>query len=282
MTAFRIVAALAMVVLIALVLTDPVLASTHVWIAVGPPSTLPLPGSTFTTDLNISSWDGAAGALDLTVHYDPSVVEIVDFSTNPDSEFHPNCFADSASFDSGETRIACFQVTNWETLENPVAFSTLTWKAVGAVGSSTDISIEPTAVVAAEWDSVEVFAYGQHIVVLRAVYLPLTMRSHSGSHSGADEAGADDMPSEKSAAPDSALASAKPALHVWEGSTLTDVALRTKGQAASDRETVGGQGEAISASNPRNVDIRTMVGLGALMLTGLLGYRFVFSRTLNG
>jgi len=178
MTIFRLVVALSIVVSLAVVLTDQALASTHVWIVMSLPSSPPFPGSTFTTDLKISSWNGAAAALDLTVHYDPAVLKIVDFSTPSVSEFYPDCFADSASYTSGQTRIACFQVTNWEAQDPPVSFGTLTWQVVGAACSATDVVIEPISLVDARWRPVEVIAYGQRIVIATCrVYLPLILRN---------------------------------------------------------------------------------------------------------
>jgi hypothetical protein len=147
------------------VLTGQALARAYVWVVVSSPSSSPFPGSTFTTDLRVSSWNGTAAALDLTVHYDPAVLKIVDFSTPSDSEFYPNCFADSASYTSGQTRITCFQVTNWEVQDPSVSFGTLTWEVVGAACLVTDVVIEPASLVDARWRPVEVMSYGQRIAV---------------------------------------------------------------------------------------------------------------------
>jgi hypothetical protein len=163
MTAFRLTTRLLMVAFLMMVLVDRAEASAHMWISMDPPSSIPIPGSTFTTNLRISSWNGTLAALDLTVSYDPAVIKISGFSTPSDSEFYPNCFADSASFASGQTRIACFQVANWETQTTPATFGTLTWEVVGTLGSTTDVTIAPKTVVDANWNPVEVLAYGLHI-----------------------------------------------------------------------------------------------------------------------
>jgi hypothetical protein len=140
-------------------------ASTYVWIVMSEPSSQPVSGSTFTTELKVSSWNGAPGALDLVLHYDPAVVSMVDFSTPPDSEFYPNCYAYPRPQRPDQTGIACFQVTDWEYQESPMVFGILTWQVVGAAGSATEVTIEPTTVVASDWSQVEVVTYGQHIVV---------------------------------------------------------------------------------------------------------------------
>lgn len=156
MTVFSLARVLLIVVLIVIMLTGQSLASTRIWIAMGPLSSHPFPGSTFTTDLRISSWNGTVGALDLIIRYDPTVLHIVDVLTPPDSPFYPDCFADQNSYTSGETRIACFQVTDWEAWETPMSFGTLTWEVVGAANSVTDIIVESIRVVDARWSRVEV------------------------------------------------------------------------------------------------------------------------------
>ena len=165
MSVFRLANVLLIAMFLTAVLTGQSLASTYVRLEIGPPSSQPVPGSTFTTDLEISSWNRVAAAVDLTVRYDPAVLKIVDFSTPSDSEFYPNCFADSASYTSGQTRIACFQVTNWEAQDPPISFGTLTWEVVGAACSVTDVVIEPISLVDARWRPVEVIVYGQRIAV---------------------------------------------------------------------------------------------------------------------
>jgi hypothetical protein len=179
MTGFRFITVPLIVAFLMMAFVDQAVASAHVWVTMDPPSSLPAPGSTFTTDLRISSWNGTVAALDLTVGYDPAVIKIIDFSTPSDSEFYPNCFTDSVSFTSGQARIACFQATNWEAQDTPVSLGTLTWKVVGAAGSATDIVVEPIMVVDARWSPVEVLAYGQHIAITaNKVYLPLISRNH--------------------------------------------------------------------------------------------------------
>lgn len=145
----------------------PSQATTHVWITIGPPSSPPTPGSTFTTYLNVSTWDGTIGALDVAVHYDPNVLHIIDFSTPSDSPFYPNCFADTDSFASGKTRIVGFQVTSWETWVTPVPIGIITWQVVDTPSSETDITIEPISVVGINWSPVEVLTYGQHIYFIK-------------------------------------------------------------------------------------------------------------------
>jgi len=178
MITFRLIVVLFVVVLLTVVLTDQALANTYVWIIMDPPPSRLVPGSTFTTDLRMSSWNGAVAALDLTVRYDPDVLKILDFSTPSESEFYPNCFADSASYASGQTRIACFQVTTWEAQDTLVSFGTIVWEVVGTANSANDVTIEPIAVVDAGWNPVEVSACTVVAADKYDIYLPLALRSY--------------------------------------------------------------------------------------------------------
>ena len=150
-----------------MVLACPSQATTHVWITINPPSSQPTPSSTFTTYLNVSTWNGVVGALDVTVCYDPAVLHIINFSTPSDSPFYPNCFADTDSFTSGKTKIAGFQVTDREMWKTPVPLGIITWQVVGTGSetSETDITIKPNSVVDANWSRVKVMTYGQHISI---------------------------------------------------------------------------------------------------------------------
>ena len=103
MRAFRIVTGFFIAFAAVVMLASPSQAATHVWVTIGPPSSAATTGATFTTNLTISSWNGVVGALDLTIHYDPSVLHIVDFSTPSDSPFYTNLAVDSDSYTSGET-----------------------------------------------------------------------------------------------------------------------------------------------------------------------------------
>ena len=147
-----------------MVLACPSQATTHVWITIDTPSSQPTSGSTFTTYLNVSTWNGVVGALDVTVRYDPAVLHIINFSTPSDSPFYPNSFADTNSFTSGKTKIAGFQVTDREMWETPVPLGIITWQVVGT-DSEIDITIEPNLVVDVNWGRVEVMTYGQHISI---------------------------------------------------------------------------------------------------------------------
>jgi len=171
--------ALLVAITVAFLFGDRALASSHIWITIGPPNPSVIPNAIFKTNLVVSSWNGNMGAFDLLIRYDPSVVRIVDFSTSVDSEFHMNCSVDSASFNSGKTRIACFQVMNRVVQDRSKVVGVLTWKVIGVLGSETDISIEPSLVVDANWRSVEVLTYGQHLTVeMPRIYMPLILRSH--------------------------------------------------------------------------------------------------------
>lgn len=165
MRAFRIVTGFFIAFAAVVMLASPSQAATHVWVTIGPPSSAATTGATFTTNLTISSWNGVVGALDLTIHYDPSVLHIVDFSTPSDSPFYTNLAVDSDSYTSGETRIAGFQTRDSEAWEIPITLGVLAWEVVGMPGTTTNITIELASVVDVDWNPVEVLAYGQQISI---------------------------------------------------------------------------------------------------------------------
>ena len=158
---------------------DRCLADAYVWIVIDAPSLFPAPDSTFTTDVKVSSWSGMVAAVDLVIGYDPAVVDLVDFSTPPDSDFYLNCSANAASFGSGQTRIACFRATAAASEDLGSVLGTLTWEAVGPAGSATDLTIELETVVGAEWEPLEVSTYGRRVfLAAERVYLPFLLRNH--------------------------------------------------------------------------------------------------------
>jgi hypothetical protein len=164
---------LMLVLFMTILSTSQALANTYVWIVLGPPSFPPSPGSTITTDLRVSSWNGAAGALDLVIRYDPTVIKNIGFSIPTNSSFSSNCYAYSPPDTPGQTKIACFQVANWKPQETPIILGTLTWKVIGQNGSATDLKIESPTVVASDWSPVEVLVYGQRITIAPfRIYLP--------------------------------------------------------------------------------------------------------------
>jgi len=69
-------------------------------------SRVPFQGQ-FTTAFVLNEYgDNTAGAIDATILYDPSVVQIVDVSAPQGSAWGGNLFVDRTSFQSGQTRIA--------------------------------------------------------------------------------------------------------------------------------------------------------------------------------
>lgn len=173
----RLAKTLPVAALLGVLLVGKSLASTHVWIAIGDPCSRPFAGSSFSTDLIISSWNGAVGALDVTVYYDPDVLHLITFSPSSDSPFHPNCFARQSSNSSGEVRIVCFQTEDRETWETPLSLGTLAWEVVDSAISETQVKIQATVIVHVNWQPVEVMTYGQRIVIAtETLYLPLILR----------------------------------------------------------------------------------------------------------
>lgn len=165
MRVFRISMVLLIFVALILILTAPSQARTYAWITIGPPSYPTIENSTFTTDLNLSSWNGIIGALDFTINYDPAVLNIINFTASPDSPFYSNLFIDSESYASGETEVAGFQATE-EEVETTIRLGILTWQVVGMLSSATNVSIEPETVVESNWSQIEVLAYGQNILII--------------------------------------------------------------------------------------------------------------------
>ena len=164
MRLLRISMSLAVMILM-LLMPVPSQATTISWITIDPPSSTPIPGSTFSTDINISSWNGVIGSFDLNISYDSTVLHIINFTVSPDSPFYSRYSVDQNSFTSGETQIVAFQVTNLESWTSPVSLGNITWKVVGKTGSMTNVTIKPNEVVESNWNSVEVLTYGQQIII---------------------------------------------------------------------------------------------------------------------
>jgi len=150
-------------IFLCLAITPKLFATTQVWLVIGPPSTQPSLNSEFVTKLCVSSWNGIPAALDFTIHHNPNILEIDNISIPNDSPFHPNCFIDSTSVDSGKTHIACFQLSNSIKLDTLVTFGIIRWKVKNLPDSTTDISLNVSRLVEKQWNPVAVFPYGQHI-----------------------------------------------------------------------------------------------------------------------
>jgi len=161
----RVLLALLASIGLALVSVCPVQASANVWITLNPPSPLPTPSSYFSTTISASSWNGVAGAIDIVIHYDPSVIHVAHFSVGEDSPFYGNLAIDTESYSTGSTAIAGFQLTDQEAWETPVSLGTITWLVVGESGTATEVTIEARSVVDGNWGPVEVMAYGQRISI---------------------------------------------------------------------------------------------------------------------
>jgi len=144
----------------------PAQATTYVWITLDPPSSPPIMNSTFTTNLNIASWNGLAGALDLSINYDPAVLQISSFSTPQNSPFYSYSFTDPSTFNSGKTRITAYQINDRETWTTPICIGTLTFKVISQLNVVTNVTISLTSVVDINWNPVEALAYGQYFSII--------------------------------------------------------------------------------------------------------------------
>ncbi|MEW6584308.1 MAG: PQQ-binding-like beta-propeller repeat protein [Nitrospirota bacterium] len=110
----------------------------------------------FETDLKFTTWDAAIGAYTVAVHYDPSVVEILQIIVPPDSEFFGNTFGDESSFKSGTTNISAFQVTNFSDKTSPSAFATIQWRVINSASSLPSIALEAKNIIDYFWRPIEV------------------------------------------------------------------------------------------------------------------------------
>ena len=136
-----------------------------VWLIMGDPQPFPQIGGTFETELKFSSWDAVMGAYLVTVHYDPSILEILEVTTPPQLEFYDKTFADEGSYTSGTTEITAFQVENGAEQDIPATFATIKWKVLGAPGTFSDIEIETKTLIDVSFRSVEVMTYANPIYI---------------------------------------------------------------------------------------------------------------------
>ena len=130
------------------------LSSSHagpLWLSINEPQEIPQQGEVFETELQFSSWDLTIGAFEIDVHYDETVLRIVSVSAPVHSLFENNTFADEGSFSSGTTHIAGFQTTTQEQQDSLTTILVITWEAIGPVGGSTDIILEPKALADPLW-----------------------------------------------------------------------------------------------------------------------------------
>ena len=119
------------------------------WLLVAAPASQP--GATFETDLRLAAWNAVPGAIDL--------VRITHVCPAPGSAFFPECTADEASFQSGDTRIGCMQTTPSATWKDLRSFALVSWEVMQP-GAGSTISVEPKQIVATRWDQIELQAYG--------------------------------------------------------------------------------------------------------------------------
>lgn len=127
-----------------------------VWIGLDDPQPAPQSGGIFETALKFTTWDTAMGAYLITVHYDPSLLQILQVTMPAQSEFYGNTFVNTNSFASGTTDIAAFQVVNLSAQGSPATFATIRWKAIGAAGTSATIGLEAKTMIDSFWRPIDV------------------------------------------------------------------------------------------------------------------------------
>ncbi len=127
-----------------------------VWIGVEGPQSAPQSGGTFETALKVTSWDAALGDYLITMHYDPSKLQILQVTTPGQSEFLGNAFSETTSFTSGSTDIVGFQTINSSEYSSPVTFATIQWKSLGAAGTSATIGLEAKTMIDSFWRPIDI------------------------------------------------------------------------------------------------------------------------------
>jgi hypothetical protein len=143
-------------------LLNNVIAQSHVWFFIDVPNPQPTHGSNFTTEVKVAAWKGIPGATDLTISFDPKELGITKISIPSSSPFFSNNIIDSLS-KSGEIHIACFKNSDGISWDKVQTIGKITWKVINGSNSTTDIGLKIKDQVLADWNSVDVEAFGQHI-----------------------------------------------------------------------------------------------------------------------
>jgi hypothetical protein len=152
---------------------------------IGQPSAQPQPGSVFNTELKITSFGAAPGAISFDILYDSTVIRMINFIPNPSSEFNNNCFFNMDISNAGKIPVAGFQNISSEEWTTPKLVGTISWQVIGPGGSKTDIKIDPQYVIDYNWNPLEVASTGPHVVISTNDTSPpsLVITSHSnGQH----------------------------------------------------------------------------------------------------
>ncbi|MBA4368067.1 MAG: hypothetical protein C0403_10580 [Desulfobacterium sp.] len=136
-----------------------------VWIVIENPQPIPSTDGTFETELKFSSWDADMGAYSIILHYDPTVLQIIQVSVPSQSVFNGKTFADEGSFLSGSTQITAFQVQNRSDQSALETFATIQWKVLGESGTSSNIAVEIKSMIDVSSKSVEAMSFNRMIYI---------------------------------------------------------------------------------------------------------------------
>lgn len=154
-----------LMMLAVLIIPAPCIAAgIKIWVTLDNPPAPPSTGEAFTTDLRVSTWNGAVGALDVSVHFDPKMLSFQGFTEDTDSRFSGNCYVDATRLKKGQVRIVCY-TTLQENEADVATIGTLQWQATGKAGSITDITLTVNDTVSTVWDAVDSETYGIQVTV---------------------------------------------------------------------------------------------------------------------
>lgn len=143
----RVISGLIGLMLLAAILAVPWARAGMVWLTLGDPAPAPRSGATFETDLLFSSWDAYLGAFQVTLTYDPDLLQIEAIAIPASSPFHGQSYFNPSSFSSGQMVITGFQVDDFGWQDPPAPLATIRWKTLGPEGSSTQVAIETQSTV---------------------------------------------------------------------------------------------------------------------------------------
>jgi hypothetical protein len=100
-----------------------------------------LPGHMFDAEILVDAGAAALGSHAIRILYDPAVVRIVGLLGGNSAEFAVAPDANPADFNSGDTKIAAYQVAALATPTGVVSIGHVSFEVIGAAGSSTNINL---------------------------------------------------------------------------------------------------------------------------------------------
>lgn len=147
-----------MFVLAVLFLTVPALAGGGgaVWLVVDTHEQPLQTGEVFESSLKISSWNAVPGAYQMTLHYNPSELQIRSITIPATSDFFGETYVDENSFTSGATDIVGIQTENYTPHDADTEFATVQWESQVDASAIPAIDLTVSTMVDASWKPVDV------------------------------------------------------------------------------------------------------------------------------